>query len=49
METGASITAHQFYRKLGYADVRESESAFGLNYIVRKPLRPAGMPAAPAG
>lgn len=38
METGASITAHDFYRKLGYLDVRESETNFGLNYILQKPL-----------
>jgi GNAT superfamily N-acetyltransferase len=49
METSASITAHQFYRKLGYVDVRESESTFGLSYIVRKPLRPSGIPETPAG
>lgn len=41
METGASITAHEFYLKLGYTDVRESETEFGFNYILRKPLRPA--------
>lgn len=41
METGASITAHGFYLKLGYTDVRESETEFGLNYILRKPLPPA--------
>ncbi|MEV1086187.1 GNAT family N-acetyltransferase [Streptomyces sp. NPDC050211] len=39
METGASITAHRFYLHLGYTDVRESETKFGLNYILRKPLR----------
>lgn len=38
METGASVTAHRFYLKLGYSDVRESETQFGLNYILRKPL-----------
>jgi GNAT superfamily N-acetyltransferase len=38
METGASITAHRFYRRLGYAEVRESETEFGFNYILRKPL-----------
>lgn len=38
METGASITAHDFYRKLGYTDVRMSETDFGLNYILRKSL-----------
>jgi GNAT superfamily N-acetyltransferase len=40
METGASITAHQFYLKLGYTDVSETETEFGLNYILRKPLLP---------
>jgi hypothetical protein len=40
METGASITAHQFYLGLGYVDVRQSETELaGLNYILRKPLR----------
>ena len=38
METGASITAHDFYRRLGYVDVRESQTEFGLNYILRKPF-----------
>lgn len=38
METGASITAHGFYQRLGYADVRTSETDFGLNFILRKPL-----------
>jgi GNAT superfamily N-acetyltransferase len=38
METGASITGHEFYLKLGYIDVRESETNFGLNYILRKRL-----------
>jgi GNAT superfamily N-acetyltransferase len=38
METGASITAHDFYRRLGYIDVRETDTDFGLNYILRKPL-----------
>lgn len=38
METGASITAHRFYLKLGYTDVRESETESGLNYLLRKPL-----------
>lgn len=41
MEAGASITAYDFYRKLGYVYVRESETEFGLNYILRKPLPPA--------
>ncbi|MGP4013363.1 GNAT family N-acetyltransferase [Streptomyces sp. 4N124] len=44
METGASITAHQFYLKLGYTDVRESETEFGLNFILRKPLPSAEAP-----
>ncbi|PYC72407.1 GNAT family N-acetyltransferase [Micromonospora arborensis] len=38
METGASITGHGFYQRLGYQDVRVSETDFGLNYILRKPL-----------
>ncbi|MFB9318055.1 GNAT family N-acetyltransferase [Cryptosporangium minutisporangium] len=38
METGASITGHGFYHRLGYVDVRTSETEFGLNYILRKPL-----------
>jgi GNAT superfamily N-acetyltransferase len=38
METGASITAHGFYQRLGYTDIRTSETEFGLNYILRKPL-----------
>jgi GNAT superfamily N-acetyltransferase len=38
METGASITAHDFYRRLGYIDVRSSETEFGLNYILRRDL-----------
>ncbi|MET8150562.1 GNAT family N-acetyltransferase [Actinoplanes sp. NPDC049668] len=38
METGASITAHGFYQRLGYVDVRTSETEFGLNHILRKPL-----------
>lgn len=42
METGASITAHDFYRKRGYVDLRESETEFGLNYILRKPLSGPG-------
>ncbi|MEE1786169.1 GNAT family N-acetyltransferase [Streptomyces sp. SP17BM10] len=41
MEAGASITAHRFYLRRGYQDVRESESGFGLTYLVRKPLRPS--------
>jgi GNAT superfamily N-acetyltransferase len=47
METGASITAHDFYRRLGYADVRQTETDFGLNYILRKPLPSSGR-ASPA-
>jgi GNAT superfamily N-acetyltransferase len=47
MEAGASITAHQFYLKLGYTDVRESEAEFGLNYILRKPLPSADPPRDP--
>ena len=39
METGASITAHGFYHRLGYVDVRTSETDFGLDDILRKPLR----------
>lgn len=42
METGASITAHGFYHKLGYRDVRESSTEFGLNYILRKPIPTSG-------
>lgn len=42
VETGASISAHRFYHKLGYSDVRESETGFGLNYILRKPLPARG-------
>jgi GNAT superfamily N-acetyltransferase len=38
METGASITAHGFYQRLGYVDVRTSETEFGFNYVLRKPL-----------
>jgi GNAT superfamily N-acetyltransferase len=38
METGASITAHDFYRRLGYIDVRSTETEFGLNYILRRDL-----------
>jgi GNAT superfamily N-acetyltransferase len=39
METGASITAHGFYERLGYVDVRTSDTEFGFNYILRKALR----------
>ncbi|MEU7676695.1 GNAT family N-acetyltransferase [Micromonospora taraxaci] len=38
METGASITGHDFYRRLGYIDVRSTETEFGLNYILRRSL-----------
>jgi GNAT superfamily N-acetyltransferase len=40
METGASITAHEFYQRLGYVDVRVSETEFGLNHILQRPLAP---------
>ncbi|KUL26179.1 GNAT family N-acetyltransferase [Actinoplanes awajinensis] len=39
METGASITGHGFYQRIGYTDVRVSDTDFGINYILRKPLR----------
>lgn len=40
MESGASITGHHFYHKLGYVDIRESETELaGLNYVLRKTLR----------
>lgn len=38
MEAGASITAHGFYQRLGYLDVRTTETAFGINLIMRLPL-----------
>ncbi|WP_433288237.1 GNAT family N-acetyltransferase [Micromonospora sp. CA-244673] len=38
METGASITAHDFYRRLGYIDVRSTETDFGFNYVLRRDL-----------
>jgi ribosomal protein S18 acetylase RimI-like enzyme len=38
METAASITAHGFYRKRGYTDIRESRTEFGLTFIMRKTL-----------
>ncbi|MEV7022420.1 GNAT family N-acetyltransferase [Kitasatospora sp. NPDC093558] len=41
MEAGASITAHRFYLRRGYDDVRENDSGFGLTYLVRKPLQPS--------
>jgi ribosomal protein S18 acetylase RimI-like enzyme len=40
MEVGASITARGFYLKLGYTNVRTSETEFGINYILRKALPP---------
>ncbi|MBQ1049747.1 GNAT family N-acetyltransferase [Micromonospora sp. C51] len=45
IETGASITGHSFYHRLGYVDVRTSDTEFGLNYILRKPLPRQGGPA----
>jgi GNAT superfamily N-acetyltransferase len=42
METGASLTGHGFYHRLGYHDVRVSETDFGINYILQKPLHPPG-------
>lgn len=39
METGASITAHGFYQRLGYHDVRRVDTDFGLNLIMHRPLR----------
>ncbi|MEV0134266.1 GNAT family N-acetyltransferase [Dactylosporangium sp. NPDC050688] len=39
METSASITAHGFYQRLGYHDVRSVDTDFGLNLILRRPLR----------
>jgi GNAT superfamily N-acetyltransferase len=44
METGASITAHDFYHRLGYVDVRTSETEFGLNHILRRRLAPGMAP-----
>jgi putative acetyltransferase len=41
METGASITGHGFYQRIGYQDVRVSDTEFGINYILRRTLRPA--------
>ncbi|MEU1586861.1 GNAT family N-acetyltransferase [Micromonospora sp. NPDC005710] len=38
METGASITGHGFYHRLGYVDVRTTETEFGFNYILRRDL-----------
>ncbi|MDG6103828.1 GNAT family N-acetyltransferase [Dactylosporangium aurantiacum] len=39
METGASITGHGFYQRLGYHDVYRVDTDFGLNYILRRALR----------
>lgn len=44
METGAGITAHGFHLGPGYTDVRTSETGFGLNHILRKPLPPVAGP-----
>ncbi|MFF5174832.1 GNAT family N-acetyltransferase [Micromonospora sp. NPDC000089] len=38
METGASLTGHGFYQRLGYTDVRVSDTVFGINHILRRPL-----------
>ncbi|WP_433309964.1 GNAT family N-acetyltransferase [Micromonospora sp. CA-269861] len=38
METGAGITGHGFYQRLGYIDVRSTETEFGFNYILRRNL-----------
>ncbi|MGV9215736.1 GNAT family N-acetyltransferase [Micromonospora sp. RB23] len=38
METGASHTGHGFYQRIGYTDVRVSDTAFGVNHILRRPL-----------
>lgn len=48
METAASITAHGFYARRGYAGVRESRTEFGLTFVMRK-TRPAGAPLRQAG
>ncbi|WP_432973021.1 hypothetical protein [Dactylosporangium sp. CA-233914] len=37
-ETGASITAHDFYRRLGCIDARSTGTAFGFNSILRRDL-----------
>ena len=39
METEASITAHDFYLRLGYTDLDENEGELGLTYSMRKRLR----------
>ncbi|WP_262403599.1 GNAT family N-acetyltransferase [Actinomadura sp. CNU-125] len=41
METGASITAHSFYLRLGYGDVHEDDA----EPVLRKPLPPPPDPA----
>ena len=38
METDASITAHNFYQRLGYVDLHEEQTDMGLLYVMRKPL-----------
>ncbi|MEU7842353.1 GNAT family N-acetyltransferase [Micromonospora sp. NPDC049114] len=38
METGASLTGHGFYRRIGYTDVRVTDTVFGINHILRRPL-----------
>lgn len=40
MENGASITAHRF--RLGYRDIRQTDTESGVNYVMRKALVPAG-------
>lgn len=42
METGATVTAHSFYLRLGYRDVHDADTEFGTDYLLRKPLPPAG-------
>jgi GNAT superfamily N-acetyltransferase len=44
MEAGASITAHEFYHRLGYVDVRTSETGLGINHVLRRPLAPGVAP-----
>jgi GNAT superfamily N-acetyltransferase len=38
METEASITAHKFYRRLGYIDLHEEQTDMGLLHVMRKRL-----------
>jgi GNAT superfamily N-acetyltransferase len=38
METEASITAHNFYRRLGYIDLHEEQTDMGLLYVMCKRL-----------